>query len=301
MKVFLTINKNPRWVLHDLLFKLSKELGKKYNAELIYQEGGYLHIDEINYNLPDCEIVIYDEQNDVLRAVSFSEMRTGLWKIFNKRNNKDDLLICLHQNNWGLQMVDYSKLNFEIKKTNFYTYLPDFDYDEFYIKREKVLFDDMIDKMFFRCTTGRGDEFELEKLGLTNKRFRPVSLSDYLDMAITHKIGLSIAGAAEICHRDIEYMAIGLPMIRFEYTQEYDPKLIPNVHYVSIDRENLPKDSNLDKRGGGAYISKYIKRYNEIKNDYDFLKYISDNARNYYLENCSEKNRLNKMLKKLNL
>lgn len=301
MKVFLTVNKHPRWVLHDLLFKLSEELGRKYNAELIYQEGGYLYIDEIDYNLPDCEIVIYDEQNDVLKAVSFSEMRTGLWKIFNERNNKNDLLICLHQNNWGLQNVDINKLIFELKKTNFYTFLPNFDYDVFYEKRQKISYDEMIDKMFFRCTTGRGDEFELEKLGLTNERFKPVSLSDYLDRAITHKVGLSIAGAAEICHRDIEYMAIGLPMIRFEYVQEYEPELIPNVHYISVDREELPKDSNLDKRGGAEYVSKYIKRYNEIKNDSNFLKFISDNAREYYLENCSETNRLNKMLKKLNL
>ena len=116
MKVFLTVNKSPRWVLHDLLFKLSEELGRKYNAQLIYQEGGYLHIDEIDYNLHDCEIVIYDEENDVLRAISFSEIRTELWRIFNKRNNKNDLLICLHQNNWGLQRVDTSSLNFELKK-----------------------------------------------------------------------------------------------------------------------------------------------------------------------------------------
>ncbi len=301
MKVFLTVNKNPRWVLHDLLFKLSEELGRKYNAELIYQEGGYLHIDEIDYNLPDCEIVIYDEKNDTLKAVSFSEMRTGLWKVFNKRGNKNDLLICLHQNNWGIQRVDNSNLKFELKKTNFYTYLPNFDYDEFYLKRQKTSFDNMIDKMFFRCTTGRGDEFELEKLGLTNERFKPVNLTDYLDRAITHKVGLSIAGAAEICHRDIEYMAIGLPMIRFEYAQEYDPELIPNVHYVSVDRDGLPKDSNLDKRGGDEYIKRYIKRYDEIKNDKDFLKYISSNARNYYEENCTEQNRLNKMIKKLKL
>ena len=301
MKVYLTINKHPRWVLHDLLLQLSKELGSKYDAELIYQEGGQLHIDVINYNLPDCEIVIHDEQNDILKAVSFSEMRTGLWRVFNERNSKDDVLVCLHQNNWGLQRFDYSKLNFEIKKTNFYTYLPDFDYDEFYFKRQKILFDDMIDKMFFRCTTGRGDEFELEKLGVTNKRFKPVNLSDYLDKSITYKVGLSIAGAAEICHRDIEYMAIGLPMLRLEYIQEYEPELIPNVHYISVDRDDLPRDSNLDKKGGEKYIKKYINRYNEIKDDKYFLEYISNNARTYYIENCSEMNRLNKMLKKLKL
>jgi hypothetical protein len=300
MKVFLTVNNHPKWVLHDLLFKISQELGKKYNAELLYQEGGYLYIKELNYNLPDCEIVIYDKEKDILKAISFSERKTGLWDIFINRNNKKDLLICLHQRGWGINIEDLN-IDFELKKTNFYTYHPNFDYSQFYNKRKNIPFKDMIDKMFFRCTTGRGDEFELERLGLTNERFTFVNLPEYLERAIKHKVGLSIAGSGEICHRDIEYMAIGLPMIRFEYVQQYDPELKPNIHYISIDRESIPQDSNMDTRGGKEYIEKYIKRYNEIKNDVNFLEIISKNAREYYEENCSEQNRLTKMLKKLNL
>jgi len=77
--------------------------------------------------------------------------------------------------------------------------------------------------------------------------------------------------------------------------------MIPNYHYISVNREDLPKDSNLDCGGGEEYIKKYVKRFEEVKNDFEFLEFISKNAREYYQNYCSNENRVNNMIKKLNM
>lgn len=301
MKVFIVKNEHPYWVSMDVIRDISNLLKNKFNAEVVSQVGGHLHIREIDYHLPDCEIVIYDEEKDILRAISYSETRTKLWDIFKERNKQDDILIVLHQRCWGLHNFNESELNFQLKKTTIYTYLPTLDYDYFYHKRLNLPLKDTIEKLFLRTTTGRGDEVKLADMGVTNEMFPPVNLENYLKKAINHRIGLSISGAAEICHRDMEYMAIGLPMMRFEYADEYEPKLIPNYHYISVDRGDLPKDSHLDCRGGDEYIKKYVGRFEEIKNNFEFLEFISKNAREYYQNNCSSENRVNNMIKKLNI
>ena len=72
------------------------------------------------------------------------------------------------------------------------------------------------------------------------------SPNTYFEDLIKYKIGLSIAGRGELCYRDIEYMALGIPMIRFNYLSELNPNLIPNYHYISINR---PDDLIIDRLG----------------------------------------------------
>ena len=60
MKVFIVKNEHPYWVSMDVMRDISTLLKNKFNAEVVSQVGGHLHIKEIDYHLPDCEIVIYD-------------------------------------------------------------------------------------------------------------------------------------------------------------------------------------------------------------------------------------------------
>jgi hypothetical protein len=130
----------------------------------------------------------------------------------------------------------------------------------------------------------------------------------YFDDVINYKVGLSVAGRGELCYRDIEYMAVGLPMLRLEYITQTNPPLIPNYHYIAIDRAkyNLPGSPNsvewgahLDREGGEIYVQAYKERFLEVKNDYKFLDFISNNAREYYNQYCSSSNRLSHLLKLL--
>lgn len=303
MKVFLVTNQHPKWTFHTLLEDLVLFLKQNFGAETYIQEGGIQLIESLGHSIGDSEVLIYDKYSDTLKAISYGEYNNGLLQIFENRNSKNDILVLAHLREWGILDLDQykKKYKYNLTNTNFLTYSPFMDYDEIYKIRKTIKFESMIDQAFFRCTTGRGDELELEKIGLTNPRFPIEPLEKYLKRAITYKLGLSISGCSEICHRDIEYMAIGLPLMRLEFLNQYNPPLIPNHHYISISREGLPKDSNGDQVGGKDYITRYQDKYNEVKNDRDLLQHISLSARSYYEENCTKENRLKQIISHLNL
>lgn len=110
----------------------------------------------------------------------------------------------------------------------------------------------------------------------------------YFEDTIRHKVGLSIGGRGEFCYRDIEYMAIGVPFLRFQFQSQMLPGLIPNVHYISVDvPDDLYKDPHRDdmpddKLGGEQHAKLLEQRFLEVKDDVDFLNFISRNARQYY-------------------
>jgi hypothetical protein len=298
--VYITYSQYSPWSLHDMMADLVEYL-RHNQYEVQSQIGGHLYIKSFDYNLPDCEVVIYDDELDSLKAISFSEVKTPLFNIFQKRNNKNDILTVLHQRSWSLHNFNKDNFNFKLKNTTTYTFKSYDGFDYIYNKRQLSKYDELIDKMFFRTATGRGDELELSKRNLINPLFEPLPYKEYMELAIQYKVGLSIGAGYEICHRDIEYMAIGLPMLRLEYTNIYNPQLIPNYHYISIDREDFIFDSNMDKIGGEKYIEAYTKKFNEVKDNYEFLNFISSNANQYYKNYCSPENRLKTILSQLEL
>lgn len=301
MNIYLSYKFGGDWTINDLMLEMTHDLKSKYNAEVHYEYNVQQKVETFDYLLPDCEILIYEEATDTLKAITYSEHRSGLWNIFNIRNKPQDILVVLHQDGWGLRNINLNKPNFTIKNTTFYSFLPNLNMRYYYNKRRTISYENMDNRMFFGCTTGRGDEKALIEQGIINEMFPPLPMTEYLLKAIKHKVGLALPGVAELCHRDLDYMGVGLPVLRMEYAQEYSPDFIPNFHYIAVDRENLPKDSHLDLVGGPEYVEKYIGRYNEIKNDYKFLDFISKNAIEYYEENCTPHRRVAKMLEKLEL
>lgn len=311
IKVYFNKTINPIWTSHDFIIELALFLKDNFNAELHigygWQKGkdAAVKIKEFDCVVPDCEIIIHDDKEDSFKIISFSEIRTDSWgKILVPRNNKNDLLLAVHgQANWGFpEILKSNDFNFTIEDSILFTFDPKCDYSFYYRQRRLLPFDqDFTDKMYFRSTTGRGDEVELQKHPLVNDRVRPMSLDDYLKEIIKYKVGLSLPGGGyEICHRDIEYMAIGLPKMRLEYVHSYQPELIPNVHYVSIDRSpDMQRHQRNDAQGGKKYRDLYIEKFKEIKDDSKLLNFISENARDYYVKNISPTARLKNILKKL--
>lgn len=107
----------------------------------------------------------------------------------------------------------------------------------------------------------------------TNDHYK--GLESYVEELVTYKCGLSFTGAAEICHRDLEYFALGMPVIRPELknTQFLEP-LIPGYHYISTEA-----GSHEEK------MHSINKKWDEVKNDFDLLDFIGNNARDWYLRN----------------
>lgn len=291
------------WSWHEVFLELLLHLKKHYDTTVIHQRGGHLVIEHLeNYHMPDCEIIIEDVETGALKAITFSESKTKLFDIFVNRNNPADTLLLTQFHNWFPKDFDTSGFNFTIKPTTFYTFSPTTNYDFFYHLRQFYNdYNKMIDQMFCLSTTGRPIVFQLREVGLISEATRFLTIEEYLDLAIRYKVGLSTTGVAEICHREIEYMAIGLPNIRMEYMTQLDPPLIPNYHYIAISREQFPWDSYGDRNGGPEYVEAYRKRYDEVRNDHEFLEFIAQNARNYYKQYCSPENRLTHVLNSLGI
>ena len=127
---------------------------------------------------------------------------------------------------------------------------------------------------------------------------------EYFDDLINYSIGLSVAGVGELCYRDIEYMALGIPLIRFEYQTKMFEPLIPNYHYISIPYDDEIPDNNgtkTDRLGGYKQAKKIEQRFKEVIYDKEFLNFISKNSRKYYEDNLSSDSRVTKTLNILNL
>jgi hypothetical protein len=93
-------------------------------------------------------------------------------------------------------------------------------------------------------------------------------------------------------------MGLGIPMLRFNYISELNPKLIPNFHYIAIDR---PDDLLIDRLGNETHAKLLEERFLEVKDDKEFLDFISKNAREYYNNYLSKYNRVKHTLNLLNI
>ena len=176
------------------------------------------------------------------------------------------------------------------------------DLESYYKKRlEKTEF---IDKLCFWGTTSQRPILEhFDSSILVGPNY--IGDSDkYFDNLINYSVALSIAGVGELCYRDIECMALGVPLIRFEYQTKLAEPLIPNYHYISIPYDNdIPSHNGTktDRLGGYDQAKKIEQRFKEVISDKEFLSFISKNSRKYYEDNLSSDSRVTKTLNILNL
>lgn len=160
-----------------------------------------------------------------------------------------------------------------------------FDLEELYHKRLRTK--KSISKLYFRGLTRDRpilQHLSSDILDNTDSTDRHTYLNELLNV----EVALSLGGVADICYRDIEYMALGIPFIRFEFPNRFREPLIPNVHYISVERPlDLPTLSyrcgvGLDRMGTAEHAKLIEQRYLEVIDNKDFLRYIGENAREYY-------------------
>jgi len=288
------------WQWHIVFLELALYLRDTYNANIIHGKES-LFIEKYNYHSRDCEFLIEDTDRDILRGISFSEGPTAFMDIFTNRHNTNDILLYTQFYNTFPRGRTADSFVFKIKPTVFYPYWPTTNYDYWYYYRKFRMNTELVDKMFCLTSTYRDDVPRLREMGLLGESPGSLTIENYLTEAIRYKVGFSTAGSSEICHREIEYMAIGLPNLRMEYMTQLGPPLIPNYHYISIDRTEFEWDANKDRIGGSKYLAAYKERFLEVKDDYEFLEFISNNGREYYEKYCSPHNRLKHLLSSLEL
>jgi hypothetical protein len=229
-----------------------------------------------NFVLLECEYVIEFEDTGEFYVLSASDVLTHA--ILNEKSNDSlkKVLISQFRTEYFANHPD----SYSADKYKPWIYFPSqtLDLSEFYNKRKDI--PNLIDKMYFRGTSIE-DRPILKHLG--KNVFEGPDIvggpESYFNDLINYKIGLAVGGRGELCYRDIEYMAIGIPFIRFEYTTELNPNLIPNYHYISVDR---PEGLVLDRAGNEEHAKMLEQRFLEVKDNKELLDFISTNAKEYY-------------------
>jgi len=116
-----------------------------------------------------------------------------------------------------------------------------------------------------------------------DKRTNILHIPDYMEELYSHKIGLSVNGHGEICHRDMEILGVGSVLLRTKFIVDFHDPLIPDYHYVAVDVDNYTDHKTI--------ADKLIAKYNEIKDKPDYLDFIAKNGREWYLKNgCTDGN-----------
>lgn len=248
-----------------------------------------------DFLLMECEYVIEFEDTGDFYVLSVSDDFSHA--TLNEQSNPHLKKVFFSQFHTNSVKSHVSEEN--LHKYNPWIYFPSGigDLNQYYDLRQSKI--NLEDKMFFRGTSLE-DRSILKHI---NKDYLQGintigGWEPYFNELVNHKVGLSVAGRGEICYRDIEYMAVGVPFIRFEYTSDLNPKLIPNYHYISVDR---PNDLRLDRLGNEQHANMIVERFLQVKDDEDFLNFISNNAKVYYETYLKRYNNVSHTLKLLNL
>lgn len=283
---------HPMQELRDhnyLLLQLSHEITKLHpDIEIIEDTADKMNITvgEYSVDMYECELLI--DYGTHLSFITFTDYTSQLMGLFVHRQNPLDVFV------YGQPKNKYHGSSFKLKQGIYVSRWPYINLDTYYNMRKlKTTF---IDKMVFRGNYGSLPRNTVYTL--LEPRFEPyfagastMNPHEYFIDVTNYKIGLSIPGAGEFCYRDVEYMAMGVPMLRFEYESNLTPPLIPNYHYISIPRPE-GMDYETERSGKPEYADMYLQRFLEVRNDEDFLKFIANNARQYYETWLSNTNRI---------
>jgi hypothetical protein len=140
----------------------------------------------------------------------------------------------------------------------------------------------------------RGYTYLFRKYIMNDDRFivhsDKVDEPTYLKELDTYSLNFSPNGAGEICFRDFEIMGLGTALFRQKLVVEFHNYLIPNYHYISVDFDDIPFNG-YNEVYWGLLANRIQERFNQVKNDYDFIDFVAKNGRDWYVENgTSEKN-----------
>lgn len=292
IKVYYLKNPQQTRDFHILWEEIINQL-KLHPFELVVNDSGKFSVADFeNMELWDCEMLV--EYNGMFKGISLADYQFKLSEFFigpaeshlahlTPRAPHDTLIVAQRGSPYTVLSEEriISQLTCKVIDGIYTPQIPFIDFEPLRNKRKEIT--EFIDKFVFKGNVGSLPRNVVPYLESSEwySGTQTYEMMEYLEEVIKHKVGLCIPGAGEICHRDIEYMAMGVPMMKFEYVANLNPPLIPNVHYISIPRiDNHPFLG--ERSGKQKYADLYIKRFLEVKDDKEFLNFISKNAMEYY-------------------
>ena len=166
------------------------------------------------------------------------------------------------------------------KKLIPYTY---FEKDPNRFQRERGMFTDVerTEKpLYFR---GQPWGFRVKVLKhlddvLVPQRKKKLRMSLYFEECAKFKVGLALPGFGNACHREIEYIGMGIPVIMPVLKTRFHDPLVPGKHYFGI-----PIDTST---ASGEQIAQMVREvYYQVIDDNERLAEVAENATEWYERN----------------
>ena len=123
----------------------------------------------------------------------------------------------------------------------------------------------------------------------------------YLKDLSKYRCALSLPGGTEVCNRDIECFAIGIPVIRPYLDINYPDPLISNYHYINCYMDCKYWDGNPYYVSYNDFKNNLLNYWHIIRDNTEYLEFISHNARKWYLKNCTIDNNIQYILSNIDL
>jgi hypothetical protein len=134
-----------------------------------------------------------------------------------------------------------------------------------------------------------------------NQENNNLNYIEYLKDLSNYRSALSLPGGTEVCNRDIECFAIGVPVIRPFLNIQYPDPLIANYHYISCYDSCKYWDGNPKYLSYKDFQENLIDCWIKNKENLEYLDFISYNARNWFIKNCTLENNVDYVLSQINL
>jgi hypothetical protein len=122
-----------------------------------------------------------------------------------------------------------------------------------------------------------------KRFNIIRKSDEFLSYEEYIHDIGKYHVNLSLNGAGEICTRDMEILGLESALLRLKLSTKFHNELIPNYHYISVDHDDI-ESTNLDDYYK-QLSDRIFQRYEQVKNDKDFIQFIANNGRKWYEEN----------------
>ncbi len=110
-------------------------------------------------------------------------------------------------------------------------------------------------------------------------------LEEYYEHSCYATVGASARGIGDLCHRDIEYLGIGIPFFRKVYNNRTRDRLLPNVHYYTIGGDEVGIDKTL------KHFCDYFEPNGELKKftneEWDQYCEITNNGIKWFNKNAT--------------
>jgi hypothetical protein len=123
--------------------------------------------------------------------------------------------------------------------------------------------------------------------------------TEYINNLNNFAINMSLNGAGEICHRDMEILGLGTALFRPKLTVKFHDTLIPDYHYISIDYDEIrnEKNPNLFYKKMSDLM---IQRWNEVTQDREYINFVARNGQNWFNNNVKKEKHAELAIKLLN-